>query len=104
MNSTAITVTITPSADDGGAPVTYTVFYRRAPEPYRKVTVTDVSQNQTLSSLKPYSQYHVFVKATNIKGYTDSQVIIVRTKEAGNKDDGFDYRYELWAMNSLFVL
>ena len=87
-NSTAITVTITPSADNGGSPVTYTLFYRGDAEAYRAVAVTDVSQNQTLSPLKPYTQYFVFVKATNSEGFADSQLILTHTKEAGKKDEG----------------
>ena len=95
-NSTAITMRITPSADDGGDPVTYTLYYRlvNGPQQNTPVQVGDVAQNQTLSPLQSEKKYYLFVKvcATNCSTLQkDSAIITVVTTTAG----------EYWMKNNI---
>ena len=85
VTSTAVTVTIMPSANNGDTSVTYTVFCHSPgfAEPDRKVQVVHVSQDITLSPLQPARRYAIFARAANSAGYRDSAVINVVPKPAG---------------------
>ena len=81
-NSTAARIKVSPSSDNGGAPVNYVVYYRisRNGSICTLVPIESTVRHQILSPLESDALYHLFVKAINIKGERDSPVINVITK------------------------
>ena len=86
VNLTKITVKFETSANKkGGVPENYTIFYGILMPGYGTLyhtiamTVEAVGQIQTLSKLKPYTTYAIFVKARNIAGEKDSAPIQIAT-------------------------
>ena len=85
-NSTAVTVTVGPSASNGGAPANYSIFYRiKGPLPWERLKLgTEISrQDITISPLTSDRRYEIYIRSENFAGYTDSITIEAITLQQG---------------------
>ena len=80
VTSTSITVRITTLATSSGS-ITYELFYRKlVSSGYTgPVVVADPGQSQTVSSLQPFTQYVVFIKARSGNQDLNSNVLLITT-------------------------
>ena len=85
-NSTAVTVTVSPSASNGGALANYSLLYRikgRLPWERLDLGAEILSQDITISPLIPDRRYEIYVRSENSAGFTDSMTLDPFTLQQG---------------------